>query len=157
MRRRTATLAVTLGALALPTSASAMVQVDRGIAGARLNATRGDVRAALGRPSAVRSGSNDFGRFLEYRYRGGIRVVFQGRRRVTSVSTSGLGDRTATGVGVGSTEAEVKAGVRRVRCETIAGTRSCHTRRLEAGQRVTDFLLGSNGTVKRITVGFVID
>jgi hypothetical protein len=150
-------VAATLGA---PAAASALVQVDKGIAGARLGNTRGEVRAALGRPARVISGSNDFGPFVDYRYRGGIRVLFQGRTHVTSVSTTGRGDRTARNVGVGSSEATVKERVKGVKCETIAetiaGIRSCHTGKFNPGEVVTDFLLRS-GKVVRVTVGRVID
>ncbi len=148
-----AALLVGLGA---PAAAQALIQVDRGIAGARLGNTRAEVRAALGAPAASRSGTNDFGRFLQWRFRGGITVIFQGRRRVSSVSTTGRGDRTPRGAGVGSTEAAVRKRVRGVRCQTIAGTRSCHTGRFRAGEIVTDFLLRS-GKVSRVTVGRVID
>jgi hypothetical protein len=143
-------------ALALPAAAPALVQVDKGIAGARLGNTVAQVHAALGRPSRVANGSNDFGRFRQETYKGGIVVFFQGARTVTSVVTTGLGDRTAKGVGVGSTEAAVKANVPGVRCETIVGTRSCHTGRFAAGRRVTDFFI-RRGQVARVTVGFVID
>ena len=154
---RTLTLtAALLAPLGAPAAAEAMIQVDRGIAGARLGNTRAEVRAALGSPESVRSGTNPFGRFVEYRFRGGIRVLFQGRREVSSVSTTGRGDRTRRGVGVGSTEAAVRNRVRGVRCETIGGTRSCHTGRFTAGEIITDFLL-RNGKVIRVTVGRVID
>jgi hypothetical protein len=149
-------LAGCLAALAAPAAAPAMIQVDRGIAGVRLGNTRAEVRAALGRPASIRSGRNEFGRFLQYRYRGGITVLFQGRRRVSLVSTSGRGDRTARGVGVGSSQASVRRRVPGVRCETIAGSRSCHTGRFAAGERITDFLI-RRGTVRRVSVGIVID
>jgi hypothetical protein len=156
-RSRTPILAAALVALlAAPAAADAMIQVDRGIAGARLGNTRAEVRAALGRPASIRTGTNDFGRFVQYRFRGGITVVFQGRREVSTVSTTGRGDRTRRGVGVGSTEAQVKARVRGVRCETIAGFRSCHTGRFTAGEIVTDFML-RGGRVTRVSVGRVID
>ena len=151
-----AALAAGLATLVLAPAADALIQVDRGIAGARLGNTRAQVRAALGPPARVRNGTNDFGRFTVFRYRGGITVSFQGRRRVSAVTTTGPGDRTGRGVGVGSTEAAVKARVPGVRCETIAGTRSCHTGRFLAGRRVTDFLM-RNGRVRRVTVGFVLD
>lgn len=143
-------------ALALPAAAPALVQVDKGIAGARLGNTIAEVRAALGRPARVASGSNDFGRFRQETYTGGIVVFYQGARTVTSVVTTGLGDRTAKGIGVGSTEAAVRANVPGVRCETIVGTRSCHTGTFRAGRRITDFFI-RRGRVARVTVGFVID
>ena len=156
-RRLTPLAAVTLLApLGAPAAAQALIQVDRGIAGARLGSTRAEVRAALGRPAAIRTGANDFGRFVQYRFRGGITVIFQGRREVSAVSTTGRGDRTRRNVGVGSTEAQVKARVRGIRCETIEGTRSCHTGRFTAGEIITDFQL-RGGTVRRVAVGRVLD
>ena len=155
-RALTLTAAALLAPLGAPAAAEALIQVDRGIAGARLGSTRGEVRAALGAPASIRTGTNDFGRFVQYRYRGGITVIFQGRREVSSVSTSSRGDRTRRNVGVGSTEATVRARVRGVRCETIAGFRSCHTGRFTAGEIITDFLI-RGGTVRRVTVGRVID
>ncbi len=158
MKHRAAGLAVAalVAPLGAPAAAEALVQVDRGIAGARLGNTRAEVRAALGKPASIRTGTNDFGRFVQYRFRGGITVIFQGRREVSSVSTTGRGDRTRRNVGVGSSEATVRARVRGVRCETIAGFRSCHTGRFTAGEIITDFLI-RGGTVRRVTVGRVID
>ena len=148
--------AALLAPLGAPAAAEALIQVDRGIAGARLGNSRAEVRAALGTPASTRSGMNDFGPFLQWRFRGGIRVLFQGRREVSTVSTTGRGDRTARGVGVGSSEATVKARVRGVRCETIAGFRSCHTGRFTVGEIITDFQL-RGGKVRRVVVGRVLD
>lgn len=148
--------AAALVALALPPAASALIQVDRGIAGARIGNSPAQVHAALGAPTGVRRGRNDFGRFLQEAYGGGIVVFYQGARKVSSVVTTGLGDRTKNGVGVGSTEAQVRGGVPGVRCETVSGTRSCHTNSFRPGRRVTDFFL-RGGKVTRVTVGVVID
>ena len=151
-------LLITLVAtLTFPAGAAALIQIDRGIAGARLNNTQAEVRAALGNPGRVVNGMNDFGPFRVFRYKGGISVNFQGRRNVTSVTTKGLGDRTSRGVGVGSTEQAVQQRVPGITCETFpGGIRSCHTGDFSAGTRVTDFLI-RNGEVSRVTVGFVID
>jgi len=158
MARRVLLLLVTglAAGLAAPASASALIQIDRGIAGARLSNTQAEVRAALGTPASVRRSSNIFGPTLEFRYRGGIRVFFQGRRRVTAVFTTGRGDRTIRGVGVGSSESAVRARVPGVRCDSVSGTRSCHTNEFEPGARVTDFRI-RGGRVDRVSVGFVID
>ena len=59
-------------------------------------------------------------------------------------------------MGVGSTEAAVKARVRGVRCETTFGTRSCHTGRFTVGEIITDFLI-RNGKVTRVSIGRVFD
>ncbi len=156
--RSLATLATVLApALAFPAGAGALIQLDRGIAGARLNNTRAEVRAALGRPGRVVNDRNDFGPFTVFRYRGAISVTFQGRERVASVTIKGPGDRTARGVGVGSTEQAVDRRVPGTTCETFFGTtRSCHTGDFSAGTRVTDFRI-KGGKVTRVTVGFVID
>jgi hypothetical protein len=133
-----------------------MIQVDRGIAGVRINNTKTQVRAALGTPNKVTNGTNEFGNYTVYRYRGGIVVTFQGGSRVSAVTTSGLGDRTSRGVGVRSSQNAVRTKVPGITCETIAGGRTCHTGAFMAGQRVTDFQI-VGGKVKRVTVGIVID
>jgi hypothetical protein len=151
-----AAVAACAAPLALPSVAGAMVQLDRGIAGVRLDNTPKQVRAALGAPDSARAGTGEFGPYVEYRYAGGITITFGGGKHVTRVSTTGLGDRTAAGVGVRSTEKTVKAKVPGVRCETIAGIRSCHTGAFEPGRRVTDFVI-RKGRVARVTVAYVID
>jgi hypothetical protein len=148
--------AAALAAAALPAAATAQIQVDQGIAGARIGSTVAQVQAALGRPASVHNGRNDFGRFREEKYAGGIVVDYQGGRTVSSVTTTGLGDRTAKGIGVGSSEGAVRANVPGVRCETISGSHSCHTHSFRAGQRVTDFFFRS-GKVVRVSLGVVID
>ena len=155
-RALTLTAAALLAPVGAPAAADALIQVDRGIAGARLGNTRAEVRAALGAPASTRSGANDFGAFLQWRFRGWITVLFQGRREVSSVSTTGRGDRTRRNVGVGSSEATVRSRVRGIRCETIAGLRSCHTGRFTAGEIITDFHV-RDGKVRRVVVGQVID
>jgi len=158
MRRlHAALLAAALAALAAPAGASALIQIDKGIAGVRLGNTPAQVRAALGPPSSTRTETNDFGPFTTYRYRGGLRVLFSGGDSVTLVGTTGLGDRTIRGVGVGSRERAVRRRVPGVRCRTIAGDRLCHTNRFAGGETVTVFLLRPNGRVWRVDVGIVID
>jgi hypothetical protein len=148
---------VLVAALAAPPTAGALIQLNRGIAGVRLNNTKAEVRAALGKPRRVIHGMNDFGGFTRYHYGGRIDVIFQSGNQVTSVTTAGLGDRTARGVGVGSRERTVKRRTPGVKCETfIGGIRSCHTGNFRAGTRVTDFRM-RNHRVRRVTVAFVID
>jgi hypothetical protein len=142
--------------LLAPAPAGAIIQLDRGIAGARLGNTKAEVRTALGQPKRVRNGNNDFGPFTVFTYAGGIRVTFQSGNTVTGVSTTGLGDRTSRGVGVRSTEAAVEARVPGVNCDTFSGTRICQRGEGLPGQRVTAFFLRT-GRVVRVTVAFVID
>jgi hypothetical protein len=145
--------------LLFASSAQAIIQVQRGISGIRLNMSPARVKASLGTPSHVKHGSNPFGSFTQYRYKGGITVTFQGNEKVTAVSISGPSDRTRTGVGVGSTEQQVKDGVPGVKCQGgnhPGGAQSCHVGSFKAGHKLTDFLL-RHGRVSRVTVGFVID
>jgi len=147
---------MTLSLLFLAPAAEAMIQVDNGIAGARLGNTRAEVRAALGKPTKTATGTNDFGPFVRYTFAGGVRVFFQGKTNVTSVETTGLGDRTAKGIGVGSSEAALKAKVGGIKCETFGSVRSCHTGDFLPGKRITDFRI-SGGKVTSVSVGLVID
>ena len=157
MKRILLTSALIVGAsLLAPGPAGAIIQLDRGIAGARLDNTKAEVRTALGQPKRVRHGTNDFGPFTVFVYAGGIRVFFQSGNTVTAVSTTGLGDRTARGIGVRSTEAAVEARVPGAECETSDGTRICLLGQGLPGERVTAFFL-RNGRVVRVLVGFVID
>ena len=148
-----------LGACALALTqapgALALIQLDKGISGVRISNTKAQVRASLGTPQKSRAGQNDFGRFVQYTYAGGITVTFQGEDRVSSVVTTGLGDRTSTGIGVGSLEADVK-NISGIHCETIGSARSCHTGRLVSGRKVTDFQI-AGGKVKSVFVGQVLD
>jgi len=115
-------------AVIVPGEAAAIIQIDRGISGVRIDNTKRQVRAALGTPKSIDHGSNDFGPFTEFRYAGKIRVLFSGGNRVTLVSTRGLGDRTARGVGVGSTRRAVRNRVPGVTCEPPSiGLRVCLT------------------------------
>jgi hypothetical protein len=139
--------------------AQAIIQVQNGISGVRLNMSTARVKASLGTPAKMKHGSNPFGSFTQYLYKGGITVTFQGNMNVTAVAVTGRSDRTATGVGVGSTETQVKNGVPGVKCDAgnhPGGSRSCHVGSFKPGHRVTDFLL-RHGRVSRVTVGFVID
>ena len=158
MKRLVSTLtALVAVSLLVPVSANAVIQINRGIAGARLGNSQAQVRAALGNPARVVNGTNDFGPFTQFRYRGRITVTFQGRiRGVTGVTTRGLGDRTIRGVGVRSPLASVLSRVPGVACETFGGLRLCQVGESIPGQRVTTFFV-RNGRVTRVTVGIVID
>jgi hypothetical protein len=143
-------------ALALTaSSARAVIVVQRSIGGVKLQMTKQQVRAKLGRPMHVRVGSNEFGTFVEKVYRR-VTVTFQSGDRVTAVRTTSPVERTARDVGVGSTEAQLKAGVRNVRCRNAAGFKYCAVGKFLPGRTVTDFRL-RNGRVNAVIIGFVID
>ncbi len=155
MRTSLIALAALAVSLAFPAGAGALIQVDRGIAGVRLENTRAEVRAALGPPASTRSGSNEFGEFVQYRYRGGIRVLFL-RNRVSLVGTTGLGDRTNSGIGVGSSEQRVRNRIPGIDCETFGSTRICSRGAEQPGERGTFFFI-RQGRVTRAEVALLID
>ena len=157
MKRPVALSALVVAATLLaPASAEAIIQLDRGIAGARLGNTKAEVKTALGQPKRVRNGTNDFGPFTVFVYAGKINVTFQSGNTVTAVTTRGLGDRTARGIGVRSTRAAVEQRVPGVDCNTFMGTTICQRGEGMPGERVTAFFV-RNGRVVRVTVGIVID
>jgi hypothetical protein len=153
--RRATCLLTAAAVLLLAPAADAMIQLDRGIAGARLGNSKAEVRAALGKPSSVVKRNGEFGRTTTYHYRGGVRVIFL-EGRVTLAGTTGRGDRTRRGIGVGSTEAAVKANVPGVVCETFESTRLCQRGAQEPGQHGTIFFI-ENGRVSRVDVAVLID
>jgi hypothetical protein len=147
--------AAVLVPLVLAAGASAAIVPNRSIGGVALGQTRAQVRSALGTPLSVRHARNEFGAFTVFRY-AQVTVTFQGNAGATGLTTTSRAQRTRKGVGVGSTEAQVKAGVPGVRCQTFAALRHCTLGRELPGRRVTDFVL-RRGRVVRVVVGFVID
>ena len=153
--KRFLTLLAVSAAVVIPASAHAAIVPQQGIAGVKLGQTAKKVRQIAGTPVRVVHGRNEIGSFTEYRYRG-LTVNFFGGPRVTAVSTRSRTERTADGIGVGSTEAELTAAIPAVKCEMLGGFRSCTLGTLNPGHRVTDFSIHA-GKVSRVVVGFVID
>lgn len=150
-------MAVTLAvALALPAQAGAMIQFDQGIAGARIGNSQAQVKAALGEPALVKTGTNEFGPWRQFYFEGGIRVFFQGDDDVTSVTTFGRGDRTSKGIGVGNSEKALKQKHPSLKCQSSGGFRNCQTGSGNPGARITDFHI-SKGRITRVVVGIIID
>jgi hypothetical protein len=149
--------AAALAALVAAAPAGAVIRPQKGMAGVRLNMTQTQMRGVLGEPTRTKQGENDFGPFTQFIYPHSITVTFQGNRRVTGIITRGRTEKTERGVGVGSTQTAVRRRVGHVRCETIAGSRTCHVGSFQAGHRVTVFLISKTGRVLSVTVGFVLD
>jgi len=142
--------AVAAALLAAP-AAEAAVAPGKGIAGVRLGMTQAGVRAVLGRPLRVVRDTTELGPFTQYRYRR-LDVIFFRHTRATGIFTTRTLERTARGVGVGSTEAAVLAGVPGATCRGPARLRVCEvgdpSRR---GARVTLFDL-QGGRVSQVGV-----
>jgi hypothetical protein len=153
--RSAVAFAVLVVVLAAATPVDATILVQRGIAGIELRMTKAQVRSKLGPPPKIRSGRNEFGRYAEFVYRR-VTVSFQGRSQVTGLRTRSRSERTPSGIGVGSTEAQVKARVAGVRCRTESGLRHCFLGRFLPGRVVTDFHI-RRGRVSSVVVGFVLD
>jgi hypothetical protein len=152
----TKTLAATaLIALALPAAASARIVPQRGIAGANLDMTQAQVRAKLGKADKVgHPKSPIFGQYTTWFYGGTSVDMFRNQDgKVFNVSTSAKSEKTSSGVGVGSTAAAVKKGVRNASCNK----QHCWVGRFQGGRKVTDFQLSSTGRVTRVTIGYVLD
>jgi hypothetical protein len=149
---------VALAAVALLAAGGALARIvpQRGIDGLTLSMTKAQVRNELGPPARIKTGRNEFGPYAIWLYRR-VEATFQSGNRATALQTTSRRERTASGVGVGSTAAQVRAGVGGVHCETTAAGGHCYVGSFTPGKRVTDFFLGANGRVIRVVVGFVID
>ena len=119
--KRIAVVAALVG-LAFPAVAGAKIVINRGMFGVSLGATMKQVRAKLGKASEVQR----FQSATTWWYAGrDLTVNFGGKPlKVTSLFTENRKERTANGVGVGSSESAVKRLVPGVDCSTTpdAGT-----------------------------------
>ncbi|HEX6228817.1 MAG TPA: hypothetical protein VFZ41_05060 [Solirubrobacterales bacterium] len=140
--------------------AGALILPQRGIAGIKLNMTRAQIVTAKGKPDGERLVRNEIiGRQRMVRY-GRTRALFGGFRRnarVVTINTRDPGERTRSGVGIGSTVGAVKRGVRGVRCRSQFRVHTCFRGRFRAGERVTVFDISPRGRVNLVLIGFVID
>ncbi|MBE3087753.1 MAG: hypothetical protein IMZ71_01345 [Chloroflexi bacterium] len=141
--------------LALCTSSQAVIVPQHSIAGARIGMTETQVRAKLGSPLRLRSGSNLFGhwRQLTYRY---VTVSFQSGNKVTGLMTKSASEQTASGVRVGWTLAKLRAGLNSETCRREFGVHHCWIGKWEPGHVISDFRLKRN-RVSMISIGYVFD
>ena len=145
-------VAATAFALAAP-PASAEIVVNRSIAGVSLGMSQDEVLDLLGSPD--RNVTN-IAMDTTYTYRQrGIQVVFApngSTNDITTVVVRGRAERTASGVGIGSTLREMRAGISGERCVRAPNRRHrwCSVR---TGRRHTTFVITSTNRVLQIVFG----
>jgi hypothetical protein len=139
--RRSLVIAAALTALLVAASASATIRPGRGMSGVVLGMTKAQVQAKLGRPIGTGGG-----RYYYARVWVGFRLG-----RVVEVTTTRSSERTGSGVGVDSTEAQVRRAFPSVTCGPSGGFRKCRLGSGSPGTRTTDFLLG-RGKVLQVSI-----
>lgn len=147
-------------ALVIVPAAGADIVPQKSISGVRYGASEAAVLKILGKPAKKETTLNDFGKLHVWTFKEGAMVSFRPDRknkfRAVQITTKDPTEKTASGVGVGSTEAEVKKGVSKVKCETVVGSRTCHVGTFRAGHVTTDFQI-DKGKVSLVTLGLVVD
>ena len=139
--RRTLALGLAGAVLVFAAAAHATIRPQRGMSGVALGMTKAQVRARLGSP--IGSGG---GRFYYARVWVGFRLG-----HAVEITTTRSTERTASGVGVDSSESEVRRSYPSVVCAPSGGFRRCRLGSGKPGTRATDFLLG-HGHVLQVTV-----
>jgi molybdenum cofactor biosynthesis enzyme len=118
------------------------------------------VTATLGKPDRKRTVNSEIlGRTSEWVY-GRTVVQFSGTAKsstVIEVETRDPEERTAAGIGIGSTKAELKRSVKKARCESGDGFNLCSVGAFRPGRTVTTFRLTPKNRVSSVSVGTVID
>jgi hypothetical protein len=140
MRRLLALSAAGIALLAVQ-PAVATIRPQHGMSRVVLGMTKAQVRARLGAP--IGGGG---GRLYYARVWVGFRLG-----RVVEVTTTRSAERTASGIGVDSSEADVRRVYPSVVCGPAAGFRRCRLGSGDPGTRATDFMLG-HGRVLQVTV-----
>jgi hypothetical protein len=138
--RRSAAVALCLAAFALVADASATVTPARGMWGLALGMTPAQVRAKLG--EAATSGT----RWSYWN----VTVTFRGGR-VAELTTAKRAERLSNGLGVSSTEAQLRRAFPSIRCGAWGIFRRCRLGPDTSGSRVTD-CGGFRGRVFQIPV-----
>jgi hypothetical protein len=136
-------LAAALAALALAGSAGATIKPGRGMSRVELGMTAKQVQAKLGKPVAR-------GGFKWFYAR--VTITFR-NRRVVELMTTRSTERLANGLGVDSSESEVRASYPQLRCAAMPPFyRRCRLGTGAPGSRNTDFIFGTTHRVIYVIV-----
>ena len=135
--RRFAAAAACVAFLAVVAGASATIKPARGMSRVELGMTASKVQARLGRPVAKGSWRWYYAR---------VTVTFR-NRRVVELMTTRSTERLANGLGVDSSEAEVRAAFPGAQCGAWSRYRRCRLGTGAPGSRVTDFIIGNTRRV----------
>lgn len=142
--------------LAFPALASAKIVVNSSIAGIHLGEAKSAVHHALGTPTKVVAGNP-----TDWVYMGRTLLVGLRNGRVVEVFTENPAQKTAGGLGVGSSEAAVKARIKGVQCvhvnlPNVTG-KEClpPVSRHGATEWTTDFHVNPKGRVTSVLVNIV--
>lgn len=133
--------AAALAGLILATAAQATIKPARGMSGIALGMTAAEVQSKLGRPIG-RAG----GRWYYARVWIGFR-----NRRVVELTTTRSTEKLANGLGVDSTERQIRRAFPKAKCSAAGAFRLCRLGTGAPGSRVTDFTIG-RGRVLQISV-----
>jgi hypothetical protein len=142
--RRTLALGLTGAVLLLPTAADAVIRPQRGMSGVWLGMTKAQVQAKLGRPIGTGGGRLYYAR---------VWIGFRGGR-ATEITTTRSTERTASGLGVDSSESAVRRAYPGAVCAPWSVYRRCRLGGGKPGTRVTDFTIG-RGRVLQVTVALM--
>lgn len=132
--------AAALAALILAGSAGATIVPNRSMAGVSLGMLPAQVHAKLGRPTGKAPGRWFYPQ---------VWVVFQ-NRKVVELTTTRY-QRFANGIGIDSTEPQIRAAFPRAQCGSAPPFRRCRLGTGEPATRVTDLML-VGGRVVQITI-----
>jgi len=133
--------AAALAALILAAAATATIKPARGMSGVALGMTPAQVAAKPGRP---------VGKSRTRWYYARVWVGFRSRR-VVEVTTTRSTQRLANGLGVDSSESELRAAFPQAQCAPAGTFRRCRLGSGARGSRLTDFMIGQ-GRVVQISV-----
>jgi hypothetical protein len=136
-------LAAALAALALAGSAGATIKPGRGMSRVELGMTAKQVQAKLGKPVAR-------GGFKWFYAR--VTITFR-NRRVVELMTTRSTERLANGLGVDSSESQVRASYPQLKCAAMPPFyRRCRLGTGAPGSRNTDFIFGTTHRVIYVIV-----